>query len=148
VDWDTLVPGNLNYADAAAVNQEGPGGPAGGAYSTVVDLAKLVSFELGYGPDSVLRPETLQLRDSVPVTSFPSLEFGYGLGIQVWRLGRDVVAVGHSGNTSGYTSQVFYDTIRKFGVIVLRSAGGGKADASNLAARAVVKLRSTISGGS
>jgi CubicO group peptidase (beta-lactamase class C family) len=98
---------------------------------------------MGLGPDSVLRQETLKLREAVPVTSFPALEFGYGLGFQVARW-TDTVAVGHSGNLAGYTSHVYYNTQRKFGVIVLRSAAGGEADASRLAGRAYLKLRSML----
>jgi D-alanyl-D-alanine carboxypeptidase len=139
VDWDNGV---LNYGDAAQENRDGLGFrvPGGGLYSTVGDLAKLVSLELGFGPDSVLRRETLKIRDNVPVASYPSLAYGYGLGYQAMRWG-DTVAVGHSGNLAGYTSMVLYDPQRHFGVIVLRSAGGGEADAGRLAGRILRKLR-------
>ena len=110
------------------------------------DLARLVSLQLGFGPDSVLRPETLKVRDNVPVASYPSLDYGYGLGFQALRWA-DTVAVGHSGNLAGYTSQVLYDPGRGFGVIVLRSAAGGQADAARLAGRAFRKLRATLPGG-
>lgn len=145
VDYDTLIKDTLNYADAAEGHRTGPGlaVPAGGLYSTVGDLAKLVALQIGFGPDSVLRQETLTLRDSVPVTSFPALHFGYGLGFQVARWS-DTVAVGHSGNTAGYTSQIYYDTRRKYGVIVLRSAAGGHADAHRLAGEVYRKLRSWL----
>jgi CubicO group peptidase (beta-lactamase class C family) len=148
LDWDTLVPGNRNWADAAGDHRNGLGAwvVTGGAYSTVGDLAKLVSLELGFGPDSVVRPESLKLRDSIPVASNPSLNYGYGLGYQAYRWA-DTVAVGHSGNLSGYTSQVLYDTRRSFGVIVLRSAAGGEADAGRLAVLALRKLRSTLPSG-
>jgi hypothetical protein len=43
--------------------------------------------------------------------------------------------VGHSGNLAGYTSMVLYDRAANFGVIVLRSAGGGEADAGRLGGR-------------
>ena len=149
VDWDELYPGKRNFADAAGDHRNGLGfGVAtGGAYSTVGDLAKLVSLQLGFGPDSVLRPVSLKLRDNVPVAAYPSLDYGYGLGYQAMRWG-DTVAVGHSGNLAGYTSMVLYDTERSFGVIVLRSAAGGQADAGRLAGRAFRKLRSTVSSGS
>jgi len=141
VDYDTLVKDSLNYEDAAEGHRTGPGigVPSGGLYSTVGDLAKLVSLELGFGPDSVLSPAAIAMRNAVPVAAQQSLNWGYGLGTQVQQFG-ETVAVGHSGNTSGYTSQVWYDPSRAFGVIVLRSAGGGKTDASILASRAFVKL--------
>jgi CubicO group peptidase (beta-lactamase class C family) len=145
VDYDELYKDTLNYADAAQDHRTGLGlgVPTGGLYSTVGDLAKLVALQIGLGPDSVLRQETLKLRETVPVTSFPALDFGYGLGFQAARWA-DTVAAGHSGNLAGYTSQMFYDTQRKYGVIVLRSAAGGQADAGRLAGRAYRKLRSTL----
>jgi CubicO group peptidase (beta-lactamase class C family) len=144
VDYDVLVKDTLNYEDAARSHVQGPGAyvAAGGLYSTVGDVAKLVSFELGFGPDSILRPETLERRNAVPIVS-PELYWGYALGAQVQRWG-EVTGVGHSGNTSGYTSQVFYDPTRKYGVIVLRSVGGGHADAHRLAALAYLKLRASL----
>ena len=149
MDWDELYPGKRNWADAAGDHRDGLGyGVAtGGAYSTVGDLAKLVSLQLGFGPDSVLRPASLKLRDNIPVASYPTLDYGYGLGLQAYRWA-DTVAVGHSGNLAGYTSQVLYSTGRGFGVIVLRSAAGGQADAGRLAVLAFRKLRSTLSSGS
>lgn len=53
----------------------------------------------------------------------------------------DTVAVGHSGNLAGYTSMVLYDPDLRFGVIVLRSAGGGEADAGRLAGRVLRRVR-------
>jgi CubicO group peptidase (beta-lactamase class C family) len=148
VDYDVLVKDSLNYEDAAASHRTGPGGgvPNGALYSTVEDLARLVSLELGFGPDSVLSPGAIALRNAVPVAAQPHLYWGYGLGTQVQRYA-DTVMVGHSGNTSGYTSQVWYDVSRAFGVIVLRSAGGGQADAHRLAGLAFRKLVSLERGG-
>ena len=145
MDWDELIPGKRNWADAAGDHRNGLGAgvAAGGAYSTVGDLARLVSLQMGFGPDSVLRPESRKLRDNIPVASYPTLDYGYGLGFQAYRWA-DTVAVGHSGNLSGYTSQVLYNTQRGFGVIVLRSAAGGEADAGRLAVLAFRKLRSTL----
>jgi CubicO group peptidase (beta-lactamase class C family) len=97
-------------------------------------------MELGFGPQGVLRPKTLTLRDAVPVAAYPSLDYGYGLGYQALRWG-DTVAMGHSGNLAGYTSMLLYDSERGFGVIVLRSAAGGKADAGRLAGRVFRSLR-------
>ena len=143
VDYDVLYKDTLNYEGAAADHRNGPGVgvPSGSLYSTVGDLAKLVSLQIGFGPDSVLSLAALRQRNLVPVTSSSSLDFGYGLGTQVARWG-DTTAVGHSGNTAGYTSQLYYDIGRRFGVIVLRSAAGGEADASRLAGLAFKKLRS------
>lgn len=145
VDYDELYRDTLNYGDASREVREGLGFrvPSGGLYSTVGDLAKLVSMELGFGPQGVLRPKTLTLRDAVPVAAYPSLDYGYGLGYQALRWG-DTVAMGHSGNLAGYTSMLLYDSERGFGVIVLRSAAGGKADAGRLAGRVFRSLRSAL----
>ena len=142
VDFDELVKGNLNYTDAAQDHIRGLGvsTPGGGLYSTVGDVAKLISLEIGFGPDSVLRRETLKLREDVPVAANSTLGYGYGLGFQAYRWA-DTVAVGHSGNLAGYTSMVLYDTRLKYGVIVLRSAAGGEADAGRLAGRVFRRLR-------
>lgn len=143
VDYDVLYKDTLNYEDAAAGHRDGPGlgVPSGGLYSTVGDLAKLVSLQLGFGPDSVLSLDALRKRNGVPVVSYSTLDFGYGLGTQTARWG-DTTAVGHSGNTAGYTSQIYYDIAGRFGVIVLRSAGGGRSDAHRLAGSVFRKLRS------
>jgi CubicO group peptidase (beta-lactamase class C family) len=145
VDYDVLVKDTLNYEDAARGHIDGPGygAPNGGLYSTVGDMAKLISFQLGFGPDSVLSPAAIARRNAVPLTSVLGLPFGYGLGVQVSRWG-DTTGVGHSANTSGYTAQTLYDLGRYCGVIVLRSAGGGHADASILAGLAYRKLRAAI----
>ena len=149
VDYDVLYKDTLNYEDAAASHRTGPGWgvPNGGLYSTVGDLARLVSLELGFGPDTVLSAGALAMRNAVPVAAQLSLDWGYGFGQQVQRWGA-AVGMGHSGNTSGYTSQVVYDASRAFGVIVLRSAGGGQADASRLAFLAFGKLVSLERKGS
>ena len=144
VDYDVLVKDTLNYEDAARGHVDvGYGVPNGGLYSTVGDMAKLVSFQLGFGPDSVLSPAAIARRNAVPITSVLGLPFGYGLGVQVSRWG-DTTGVGHSGNTAGYTAQTLYDLARNCGVIVLRSAGGGHTDASILAGLAYRKLRASI----
>jgi CubicO group peptidase (beta-lactamase class C family) len=145
VDYDELYKDTLNYEDAAQDHLKGLGlsVPSGGLYSTVSDVAKLVTLEIGYGPDSVLRPETIARRDSVPIAADRDLVFGYGLGVQAVRWA-DTTALGHSGNLAGYTSQVLYDRRRMYGVIVLRSAGGGNADAGRLGGRAYRKLRSML----
>jgi D-alanyl-D-alanine carboxypeptidase len=147
VDYDVLVKDSLNYDDAADSHRNGVGlGVAVGAlYSTVGDLAKLVSLELGFGPDSVLSAAASARRDAVPLAADPTIVYGYGLGTQTNRWS-DTTATGHSGNVSGYTSQIYYDRARGYGVIVLRSAGGGQADASRLAGRAFRKLVSLERG--
>lgn len=92
----------------------------------------------------MLRRETLKLRDEIPVAAYPSLDYGNGLGYQAYR-GGDTVAVGHSGNLAGHSPRWCCMTPSAFGVIVLRNAAGGQADAGRLARRAFRKLRSMLS---
>jgi len=142
VDYDLLLRDTLNYADAARDHAGGLGAgtASGGLYSTVADLAKLVSAEIGYGPPTAISPGALAKRDSISPAVTRDLNVGYGLGYQIYRWG-DTVAVGQSGNLSGYTSQLMYDVRRGYGVVVLRSAAGGEADAGRLAARVFLLIR-------
>ena len=142
VDWDTLLPDSLNYADASQnhLTGLGSGTVAGGLYTTVADLAKLVAAEIGYGPTDAITGAVLAKRDSISPVVNRDLDVGYGLGYQVYRWG-DIVAFGHSGNLSGYTSQIMYDAQRGYGIVVLRSAAGGEADAGRLAARLFLLIR-------
>jgi len=142
VDWDTLLPDSLNYADASQnhLTGLGSGTVAGGLYTTVADLAKLVAAEIGYGPTGAITGAVLAKRDSISPVVNRDLDVGYGLGYQVYRWG-DIVAFGHSGNLSGYTSQIMYDAQRGYGIVVLRSAAGGEADAGRLAARLFLLIR-------
>ncbi len=142
VDYDLLLRDTLNYADAAKehVQGKGSGTASGGLYTTVADLAKLVSAEMGFGPPAAISVSALAKRDSISPVVTRDLDVGYGLGYQVYRWG-DTIAVGHSGNVSGYTSQLMYDARRGYGVVVLRSAGGGEADAGRLAGRVFRLIR-------
>jgi len=145
VDYDELYRDTLNYEDAARGNAGGLGisVPSGSLYSTVGDLAKMVSLAIGHGPPDIVSPEMLALREKVGVSASADLDYGYGLGFQALRWG-DTVAVGQSGNLAGYTSMVLYDTKRKFGVIVLRSAAGGHADSGRLAGRVFRRLLASL----
>ncbi len=50
------------------------------------------------------------------------------------------VAFGHGGSVAGYTAGMLYDRKAGVGVIVLRSAGGGKGSATGLAMRMLETL--------
>jgi hypothetical protein len=57
----------------------------GGLLSTVPDLAKLMRFQLGYGPNSVLKPETLEAAITGLVASDADLLYGDGVGFSAVR---------------------------------------------------------------
>jgi CubicO group peptidase (beta-lactamase class C family) len=98
--------------------------PNGGLYSTLEDLARFVSFQLGAGPPDVFPPEELiQSRQKiVPFPVFPGA--GYGLGFTVIPAGPTLI-YGHGGNVSGYDTEAHVEPRSQLGAIVLRSASGG-----------------------
>jgi CubicO group peptidase (beta-lactamase class C family) len=132
-----LANGRLD-ADTPAREHAGRGYkvPNGALYSTVGDLARFVAFELGEGPVSVLRKETIQDNLSRVGSATSDLRSGYGIGFQVQRRG-ELVQYGHSGSVAGYRAAVLFDPVSRTGVIVLRNVGGGKINISGLAAQAL-----------
>jgi CubicO group peptidase (beta-lactamase class C family) len=98
--------------------------PNGAAYSTVADLARFVAFELGAGPDSVLRGDRLRenLRRTI-VASDDDMTAGYGVGFQVERAG-NVLLYGHNGGVAGYRADVFFEPRSRTGFILLHNAQG------------------------
>lgn len=105
--------------------------PNGAMYSTVADLARFVAFELGGGPESVLKKENLETSFEQIVASDPQLARGYGLGLQVIRRG-EAVLTGHSGGVAGYEAQMFFERSSGTGVVILRNAVGGSFDTGSL----------------
>ena len=98
--------------------------PNGAMYSTVEDLARFVSLELGEEKASVIKKETVQENFSRRVLMNDSLSSGYGLGFEVFR--RDnVLMFGHGGSVSGYQSGILFNRKMGMGIIVLRNVSGG-----------------------
>jgi D-alanyl-D-alanine carboxypeptidase len=114
VDWET-----------PAKEHEGRGYkvPNGALYTTVGDLAKFVVFELGEGPENVLKKETLENNFGQVNTASDDLSSGYGIGFRVSRYG-DLVVYGHGGSVAGYRASALFHRESKAGVVVLRNAGG------------------------
>jgi D-alanyl-D-alanine carboxypeptidase len=119
--------------------------PNGALYTTVGDLARFVAFQVGEGPESVLKPSTLRDHQSRTLSATGNLMSGYGLGFQIMRRG-EYVFHGHSGSVAGYTAQALVHLPSKTGVIVLRNAAGGKFQISDLALNAMSALASAGSG--
>lgn len=101
--------------------------PNGGAYTSIEDLARYVSFELGAGPESVLRRQTFRdaLQRYLVLTNDNAafLASGYGLGFR-YRLQGELAVYGHAGGVAGYEARADFEPVSRFGVIVLRNAGG------------------------
>ncbi len=98
--------------------------PNGAAYTTVGDLAAFVSFELGNGPDTVLKREQLEESFKRLIVANPDLTGGYGLGFETFRRG-DLQGFGHGGAVAGYEAAAYFSRTSRTAVIMLRSATGG-----------------------
>lgn len=124
-----------NESDSTTSQQELRGRgykvPNGGIYSTVDDLAAFVSFELGNGPEAVLKKEELDENFNRLIVSNPNLTAGYGLGFETFRRG-DLQGFGHSGQVAGYESAAYFNRKSQTAVIMLRSATGGSYRGTSL----------------
>jgi len=120
--------------------------PNGAIFTTVDDLARFVSFELGCGPDSVLPKSTLDDAFGGLVVTDIYLGSGYGLGFKA--LQRDGYPIlGHDGSVPGYRAAIYYDRSAQLGVVVLRNVFGGKQDPNRLAMDLLVTLSSAYRAG-
>jgi CubicO group peptidase (beta-lactamase class C family) len=99
--------------------------PNGGLFTTVKDLARFVSFQLGEGPETVLSRKVLVENMSRPVRAMLDLRAGYGIGFMVNRR-RGLVIYGHAGEVAGYSAAAEFDRASGAGVVVLRNVAGGR----------------------
>jgi CubicO group peptidase (beta-lactamase class C family) len=98
--------------------------PNGAIYTTVGDLSKFMLFELGAGPASLLKPESLEQNYQRVMTADDEMRGGYGIGFQTERHD-SLVLVGHSGGVAGYQARAFINRPSKTGVIILQNSIGG-----------------------
>jgi CubicO group peptidase (beta-lactamase class C family) len=135
--------GTLDDTTAAHETRDGRGYkvPNGAIFTTVDDLARFVSFELGQGPDNVLAKSILDDAFGGLVVTDASLETGYGLGFKV--LQRDGYPIlGHDGSVPGYRAAMYYDRNAQLGVVVFQNVFGGKQDPNRLAVDILYTLAS------
>ena len=137
--YDLLKDGKLD-ADTPAREHAGRGYkvPNGAIYTTVDDLARFVAFQLGEGPEAVLKPATWKDNLARVNSANGALTSGYGVGFQVARRGT-FVYYGHGGSVAGYRAATLFDPVSKTGAIVLRNVGG-RFDVSGLCARALEEV--------
>ena len=115
--------------------------PAGSLYSTVGDLARFVTFELGEGPPGVLKKETLDNSFSALVGADSDLNYGDGIGFSALRLmPSNFVAAGHLGTLHGYSAAVLFDRPSRTGIIMLANVTDGRANYQELAQRELALL--------
>jgi D-alanyl-D-alanine carboxypeptidase len=110
--------------------------PNGALYTTVGDLAKFLSFELGHGPSAVLSSKARDDNYSRVLSASGALDSGYGIGFQATRRGANVF-IGHGGSVAGYNAAAHVHRPSQTGVIVLRNVGGGPVSVAGLAMRAL-----------
>lgn len=101
--------------------------PNGALYSTVGDLARFVSFQLGEGSEAVLNKKNLDDAFARLAWDSARVNFAYGIGVQIRRVG-GLVAFGHDGEVPGYVANLRFDRTSKTGIIVLRNVNGGRFD--------------------
>lgn len=142
--YDVADDGTLDAADAAREHAgRGYRVPNGGLYTTVKDLARFVSFELGHGPDTVLSRSVLADNLSRTNSSVLDLKAGYGIGFMVNRRG-SLVIHGHGGDVAGYSAVAQFDRASRLGVVVLSNASGGKLRVGPLADRLLETVAATV----
>ena len=117
--------------------------PNGALFSTVNDMAKFVAWELGEGPQGVLRRETQDANYARAFFSNATMTSGYGVGFMVTRRG-DVVMIGHGGSTAGYHASALVHRPTKLGVIALRNCDNCPVDAGPVAARTLERLVTAV----
>ena len=112
-------------AEAATelVNGRGYKVPNGGIFTTVEDLARFVSFEMGDGPESVLPRNVWADNLTRTLSATGDLTSAYGVGFRLRRRGGLVIA-GHAGSVAGYSAEAYFHAASHTGVIVLRNTAG------------------------
>jgi D-alanyl-D-alanine carboxypeptidase len=96
--------------------------PAAGLFTTVDDLVKLMRFEFGLGPETVLSRKALEQSFRLVVPSDGDLQYGDGIGFSAVRnADSDLVALGHGGETWNYIASFEYDRAKQSGIIILTS---------------------------
>ncbi len=108
--------------------------PNGALYSTVSDLARFISFQLGHGPDAVLPSDVLADNFKRVSSADGDLSAGYGIGFRVVRRGERIV-FGHGGSVAGYRAGAYFDRESGRGVVLLRNVTGDHVNVTELAMR-------------
>lgn len=139
--------GNAVSRETADQELEGRGYrvPNGAIFSTINDLARFVSWELGASSTPLISKEmqTANYARTFPADAPTS---AYGVGFQQIQRG-DVTMQGHGGSTAGYLSSALFHRASGYGVIVFRNCDSctvapGPVAASAL--EAIVKATATI----
>jgi CubicO group peptidase (beta-lactamase class C family) len=112
--------------------------PNGALYTNVGDLSKFLAFEMGFGPQTVLKAQTLEDIHK-RVISADLLQNGYGIGFQARSQG-DLLLIGHDGDVAGYEAGAYFEPKRKFGVLLFHNSSGDAFDGWKMVVQIVEKL--------
>ena len=104
--------------------------PSGGLYSTPSEIAAFAAA-LGTGAEDVLlsaasRREMLRLATRKSEECSPGPSNGYGVGVELYLDGTEVVAYGHHGDMSGYGAVVLGDPEREVTICVCSNFRGSE----------------------
>ena len=96
--------------------------PAGSLYSTVLDLARLISAAFAGGSSDGLRVIDSAMLEAMWTPQFaePDARFGYGLGFSIGRLDEHR-RIGHGGAIYGFATELAMLPDEKLGVVVATS---------------------------
>jgi CubicO group peptidase (beta-lactamase class C family) len=97
--------------------------PNGALFTTVEDLAHFVSFEMGDGPEAVLKKAIMEDNRTRVSSSNGQLSFGYGVGFMLYRKG-ELEVYGHGGSVAGFVAGAYYQPQTHVGLVYFRNAGG------------------------
>jgi CubicO group peptidase (beta-lactamase class C family) len=98
--------------------------PNGALFTTIGELGKFVSFELGHGPMDLVDATLYEENQKRIYASDDGLHGGYGLGFGTNRR-RNVVLLGHGGSVAGYTAGAYFHKRSSLGIVFLRNSGRG-----------------------
>jgi CubicO group peptidase (beta-lactamase class C family) len=101
--------------------------PNGALFTTIDDLAKFVSFEMGAGPEAVLDSPTLNENFARGYPTGPDTKTRCGTGFFLLQIDHHAI-IGHSGSVAGYMAGAYFDPAARIGIIYLRSSSDRAPD--------------------
>ncbi len=113
--------------EAELKNGRGYKVPNGALFTTVGDLARFISFQMGDARDNAVlgRLEVKEAMSRV-YSADSALQAGYGLGFRATRLDRGAVVLGHNGAVAGYMAGAMFDPRTHLGLVVFNNAIGSE----------------------
>ena len=113
--------------------------PNGALFSTISDLAKFVSWELGATTATILKKETQDANYNRAFFHNAAMTSAYGVGFTVSRRG-EMVMLGHGGSTAGFHAAALVHRPSRLGVIAFRNCDNCAVDAGPVATRVLQQL--------